>query len=79
MSGQMENAVSDSSKTPTENAIAQIVKMNPMRVTVTLTLPVPDDSERPVVTLEWSREDKTMPLSELLGRIETYVTEFGVD
>jgi hypothetical protein len=57
-----------------DKAIAQIVQMNPRRVTVALTLPM--QPGRPVVTLEWSREDTTMPLSELLKRIEAYVDEF---
>ena len=59
----------------TDKAIAQIVQMNPRRVTVTLSLPM--QPGRPVVTLEWSREDTTMPLSELLKRIESYIDEFG--
>ncbi len=51
--------------------------MNPRRVTVTLTLPVSGGEGRPTVTLEWSREDTTMPLSDLLHRIESYVGRFG--
>ncbi len=65
------------SKEPAENAIAQIVQMNPRRVTVTLTLPVPSGEGRPTVTLEWGREDTNMPLSDLLVRIEAYVQKFG--
>jgi hypothetical protein len=60
-----------------DTAIGQIVQMNPRRVTVTLTLPVQAGSGRPTVTLEWSREDTTMPLSDLLQRIEQYVARFG--
>lgn len=60
-----------------DTAIAQIVQMNPRRVTVTLTLPVAGGEGRPTVTLEWSREDTTMPLSDLLLRIESYVSRFG--
>ncbi|MCI4358520.1 MAG: hypothetical protein L3J95_02540 [Thermoplasmata archaeon] len=60
-----------------DSAIAQIVQMNPRRVTVTLTLPVSGGEGRPTVTLEWSREDTTMPLSDLLLRIESYVSRFG--
>ncbi|MCI4331991.1 MAG: hypothetical protein L3K19_09140 [Thermoplasmata archaeon] len=66
-------------KSHTEKAIADIVKMNPRRVTVTLTMPIPDNADRPVITLEWDREDTNMPLSELLGHIEAYVTEFGAE
>jgi hypothetical protein len=70
-----------SSKSPPaqlpDTAIAQIVQMNPRRVTVTLTLPVTGGQGRPTVTLEWSREDTTMPLSDLLHRIESYVERFG--
>lgn len=60
-----------------ENAIGEIVKMNPRRITVTLTLPVGRPDSRPVVTLEWTREDTNIPLSDLLKRIEGYVNQFG--
>ena len=66
-------------KNQTEQAIAEIVKMNPRRVTVTLTLPIPDNVDRPVVVLEWDREDTNLPLSELLGHIEAYVTRYGAE
>ena len=62
---------------PQDTAIAHIVQMNPRRVTVTLTFPVAGGAGRPTVTLEWSREDTTMPLSDLLQRIESYVSRFG--
>lgn len=62
---------------PADTAIAQIVEMSPRRVTVTLSLPIPNSTSRPTVTLEWSREDTTMPLSELLERIEQYINRFG--
>ena len=62
---------------PPESAITQIVQMNPRRVTVALSLPVAHTHSHPVVTLEWSREDTTMPLSDLLHRIETYVAQYG--
>jgi len=61
------------------NAISQIVQMNPRRVTITLTLPITNEPERPVITLEWGREDTNMPLSELLQRIEAYIHEFGAE
>ncbi len=61
----------------TQRAIAEIVKMNPRKVTVTLTLPVPSAPDRPMVELEWTREDTNMPLSELLALIEQYVAHFG--
>ena len=64
-------------KTPTEQAIAEIVKMTPRKVTVELTLPVSRGGDRPVVHLEWTREDTNMPLSDLLTRIEAYVAQFG--
>ncbi|HEV2316664.1 MAG TPA: hypothetical protein VGV89_03715 [Thermoplasmata archaeon] len=67
---------SGGAKTETDRAISEILQMNPRGVTVTLTLPVADRPS-PTVTLEWNREDTTMPLSELLKRIETYVREFG--
>jgi hypothetical protein len=66
-------------KTQTELAIADIVKMNPRRVRITLTMPIPDNADRPVITLEWDREDTTMPLSDLLGRIEAYVAQYGAE
>jgi hypothetical protein len=66
-------------KSQTEQAIADIVKMNPRRVTVTLTMPIPDNADRPVIILEWDREDTNMPLSELLGHIEAYVTRYGAE
>jgi hypothetical protein len=66
-------------KSQTEHAIADIVKMNPRRVTVTLTMPIPDSADRPVITLEWDREDTNMPLSDLLGRIEAYISQFGAE
>ncbi|MCI4349712.1 MAG: hypothetical protein L3J93_05800 [Thermoplasmata archaeon] len=67
----------ESSQSSTETAVAQIVHMNPHRVMVVLSLPVPPMQTRPTVTLEWDREDTTMPLSELLQRIEAYVRQFG--
>jgi hypothetical protein len=70
-------AAAEMPKSPTEKAIAEIIQMNPRRVTVTLTLPVGGSASRPVVTLEWTREDTHMPLTELLKRIDTYVTEFA--
>ena len=72
-----EMSSKSSAPPPPDTAIAQIVQMNPRRVTVTLTLPVSGGQGRPTVTLEWSREDTTMPLSDLLLRIETYVSRFG--
>lgn len=63
----------------TEQARSEIVQMNPRRVTVALELPLPGRGSRPVVTLEWSREDTNMPLSELLQRIEQYCARFGPD
>ncbi len=51
--------------------------MKPQKVSIALTLPVGGRDVRPIVTLEWSREDTNMPLSELLKRIESYVAEFG--
>ncbi len=68
---------SGASKSPTERAIADIVKMNPRRVTVTLTLPVADRENPPTVTLEWTREDPNMPLSDLLKRLETYSIDYS--
>lgn len=65
------------SKPAPDSAIGQIVQMNPRRVTVTLTLPIQNEVYRPTVTLEWSREDTTMPLSDLLQRIEEYVARYG--
>ena len=63
---------------PTASAISQIAAMNPRRVTVELPLPIPGTRNRPpTVTLEWSREDTTLPLSELLQKIETYVAQYG--
>ncbi len=61
----------------TDQAIAGIVEMKPQKVSIALTLPVGGRDVRPIVTLEWSREDTNMPLSELLKRIESYVAEFG--
>ncbi len=60
-----------------DQAIADIVQMKPQKVSVALTLPIGGRDDRPVVTLEWTREDTNMPLSELLKRIETYVAQFG--
>ncbi len=60
-----------------DQAIADIVDMKPQKVSVALTLPIGGRDVRPVVTLEWSREDTNMPLSELLKRIEGYVAHFG--
>jgi hypothetical protein len=71
------SGMKSSAKTPTDPAIAQIVQMNPRRVTVTLTLPIAGGGERPTVTLEWGREDTNMPLSDLLNRIEAYAAQFG--
>ena len=51
--------------------------MNPRKVTVSLTLPVSRGNDRPLINLEWTREDTNMPLSELLTRIEEYVSKFG--
>lgn len=68
---------SESGKSHTEKAISEITAMNPRRVTVTLTMPVGESSSRPTVTLEWTREDTNMPLSELLKRIESYVQQYG--
>jgi hypothetical protein len=65
------------SKTTTEEAIDAIVEMNPRKVTVALTLPISDTDARPTVTLEWTREDTNMPVSELLKQIETYNIRFG--
>lgn len=62
---------------PTDQAIGEIVKMNPRKVTVSLTLPVSRGDDRPMINLEWTREDTNMPLSELLTRIEEYVSKFG--
>ncbi|MCI4368419.1 MAG: hypothetical protein L3K09_02505 [Thermoplasmata archaeon] len=67
----------DAAKNPTDRAISQIVQMNPRRVTVTLTLPVPNSEGKASMTLEWGREDTNQPLSELLKRIESYMLEFG--
>ena len=64
-------------KGPADQAIASIVEMKPQKVSVAVTLPVSGRSERTVISLEWSREDTNMPLSELLKRIETYVTQYG--
>lgn len=60
-----------------DQAIAEIVEMQPHKVVVALTLPVGGRDVRPVISLEWSREDTNMPLSELLKRIEEYVARFG--
>jgi hypothetical protein len=67
---------SSGAKSKTERAIAHLVKMSPRRVTVSLSLPVEGEGEAPMVTLEWSSEDKGMPLSDLLKRIEAYALEF---
>lgn len=72
-------------KSTTEQAIADIVKMNPMHVSVELNIPLTSSGARTAtgalprveVKLEWAREDTTMPLSELLGRIEAYIAEYG--
>jgi hypothetical protein len=60
-----------------DRAIAELVKMNPRRVTVGLTLPTGGSGSRPTITLEWVREDTNMPLSALLKQIDTYMSEFG--
>jgi hypothetical protein len=60
-----------------DQAISEIVEMKPQKVVVELTLPVSGRDVRPVISLEWSREDTNMPLSELLKRIETYVANHG--
>ncbi|MGI0132910.1 MAG: hypothetical protein ACREDK_07480 [Thermoplasmata archaeon] len=73
-----DNPPKGSAARPTDRAIGDIVKMNPRKVTVTLTLPVSQGPDRPMIELEWVREDSTMPLSELLTRIEEYVSHFGV-
>jgi hypothetical protein len=63
---------------PSESAISLIAQMNPRRVTVELPLPIPGTrAHPPTVTLEWSREDTTLPLSELLQKIESYVAQYG--
>jgi hypothetical protein len=77
MSDQHPKGGEEGGKSTTQMAIADIVKMTPRSVTVTLTLPVSGARERPVLQLEWTREDTNMPLSELLGRIEAYVVQFG--
>ena len=70
---------SNSTETSTaDQAISDIVDMQPRRVTVQLTLPVEGGAARPVVVLEWTREDTNMPLSELLGRIQEYVGRYSV-
>lgn len=68
---------SSAGATVSERAIADIVEMQPHRVTVGLTLPISEGAARPTLTLEWTREDTNMPLSELLERIETYVARYG--
>lgn len=68
---------SNAGATMSERAIADIVEMQPHRVTVSITLPVGDSTTRPTVTLEWDREDTNMPLSELLERIESYVARYS--
>jgi|GEM_PF-3409960 len=60
-----------------DKAISDIVGMKPQRVEVALTLPLATAGARATITLEWTREDTNMPLSELLKRIETYVAEYG--
>jgi hypothetical protein len=78
MPGKESKGTPDESKAPADSAISQIAQMNPRRVTVTLPLPIPGTRNKPpIVTLEWSREDTTLPLSELLQRIETYVAQYG--
>jgi hypothetical protein len=63
---------------PADSAISQIVQMDPRRVTVTLPLPVHETKNKPpMVTLEWTREDTTMPLGQLLQRIESYTKQYG--
>ena len=63
---------------PDESAIAQIVGMHPRKVTVSLKFPATRTQDhKHSITLEWTSEDKTMPLSELLQRIEAYVTKYG--
>ena len=61
-----------------ESAIAQIAAMQPRKISVSLKFPATRTQEhRHSITLEWSSEEKTMPLSELLQRIEAYVTKYG--
>jgi hypothetical protein len=64
-------------KSTTERAIDDIFKMNPRKVTVTLPLPLEGGKGSPTVTLEWTREDTHMPISDLLQRIEAYIREYG--
>jgi hypothetical protein len=72
-----ETTASSVPKGSTDSAVTQIANMNPRRVTVELALPVPGTKHKAPVTLEWSREDTTLPLSELLQRIQTYVAQYG--
>ncbi|HYK93295.1 MAG TPA: hypothetical protein VEY07_04540 [Thermoplasmata archaeon] len=64
-------------KGTSDQAIASIVQMKPQKVSVAVTLPIGGRSEKTVISLEWSREDTNMPLSELLKRIETHVAQYG--
>jgi hypothetical protein len=68
---------SGAAKSRTERAISHLVKMNPRSVTVTLNLPIDGPGDAPTVTLEWTSEDKGMPLTDLLKRIEAYAMEFN--
>jgi hypothetical protein len=59
-------------------AIAQIVDMHPRRITVSLKFPATKTSDHhQSISLEWTSEDTTMPLTELLQRIEAYVAKYG--
>ncbi|MCI4335687.1 MAG: hypothetical protein L3K17_00610 [Thermoplasmata archaeon] len=73
----MAQGTAKETTTPADQAIADIVEMQPHRVTVGLTLPISEGSARPTITLEWTREDTNMPLSELLQRIEGYVARYS--
>ena len=78
MTDRSPRSPNESSGAPTESAINQIVQMNPRRVTVALTLPATRSGNKgALVTLEWTREDPTMPLGQLLARIDTYVAQYG--
>ena len=73
----MPEATTKAGSGAADPAITQIVQMKPQKVMVALTLPVGGRDVRPVISLEWSREDTNMPLSELLKHIEKYVAQFG--
>jgi hypothetical protein len=61
-----------------ESAHAQIVAMHPRKVSVSLKFPATRTTDHQhSITLEWSSDEKTMPLSELLLRIEAYVSKYG--